>query len=349
MTREALHVDTVIIPAVMDLAEAVAHENVRQQLDDAQAHRRALAEDLRQLAPTVPEAREGEAEKIYDLVTASEMMFISPDLKDADYAEGTAAMNDELVSFGEGLVLMEAQHATSPVRKASGKREAPDHGTAGLGAALASEGWARIIIPRGRQTGNANVDPKHPIKEELRDELSSHDDFRGFLSLHGCRPGKVTSLLDRSEIHAVVGLGFEPREASFAAAEELVAQAAAMYGLRVAVGNITPHLNFERNPEANGAFWDLSNRVVTDEGGRPKATRLAGLMPTSTVSFMTEETADRPGMPLMQLEISRSLRLMPLDAWRRPDRQAEKMGVYLGFCLSRLAAQISIDMGQSKA
>jgi len=237
---------------------------------------------------------------------------------------------------------MEAQHATAPVRKHRGAREGADHGTAGLAYALAQRHHGTAIVPIGLQTGNANANDTHPIKQIIADYFeASHP--RAFLSLHGCRPGKITSLHDETEIHAVVGLGQEPRAASIEAAETLVEHAAA-YGLRVVIGNTTPHFNFYIDAANDTkALWDITDWVETDDEGHPKPSRLAAKEPNTTTSFVNRITPGRPQVPVMQLEISRSLRLTPEDLYARPGGLGvRKYAVYLGYCLARLAAEISV-------
>ena len=102
------------------------------------------------------------------------------------------------------------------------------------------------------------------------------------------------------------------------------------------VGNVVPTLNFAENPGWDGvSFRDWGVDLKTNNAGEVTATRLAAMFPKSTVSFMRAHT----GLPSSQLEISRSLRLMPSDAYLRPDPSAERYGVYLGYQLCRMAAE----------
>lgn len=290
---------------------------------------------LREFAVHLPQLPDVEIGQFYERIVEAEASVVGATLLKSDYDNGTASFADELLVIGDGSVLMDAQHGTNPVRTASGKREAADHGTAGLGIVLAKEVGGRIVIPRGRQTGNANVDQQHPVKLRLLKEAAAQP-YDAFFSVHGMRPGKVSDLTDTSEIHAVIGLGRDPTSTEYEAAERLVARAKDDYGLRLVVGNRLPHLNFQKDPQWDGtAFRDASGELARTEEGDIGTERVAALMPTSTVSVMRREA----GLRSSQLEISRSLRLTPKDMYVGRDPKAVQVGVYLGFQICRLALE----------
>jgi len=324
------------------LAAAERSSHVAETLENADIQRWGAAEDIRKLqslAVVMPQLPEAGAHEVYGRIVQAESLLVAPDRRVKTYGLGTAQYPDELAYIGQGSVLMEAQHGSDPVRKATGKREAADHGTAGLTAVLAYNGLGLGIIPRGRQTSNANVAETHPIKDALTHELARVDAYLGFLSIHGMRPGKVVSLRDPSEIHAVIGLGKEPKPASLEKAEALIARARDELGLRLVVGNLVPHVNFDKSFDADRRqFRDSHTTVTRKSDGEIAIARLAAATDTSTTTFMSRATD--VNFPAIQLEISRSLRLMPKDQWSSRDLQAEKMGVYMGYRLGVLAAEV---------
>jgi hypothetical protein len=336
---EIVSVEAVTTPATKLIANAQTDLGLHGLLLDRDHARQRVAEDIRllqALAPHLPQLPDADVHDVYERVVEAEATAVGPKRQLNDYSGGTATHDDELRIVDQGTGnLLEAQHATDPVRKDSGKREAADHGTGGLGLVLAEDAGGRIIVPLGRQTGNANTDAKHPIKDELL-AAAATGAYDQFFSVHGMRPGKVLDLRDVSEIHAVIGLGLNPTEADFERAERLLGRAYAEYGLRLVIGNRIPHLNFQKADDWDGtSFRDWTHEPQRRPDGAIGATRVAALMPTSTVTFMREQT----GLSSSQLEISRSLRLMPRDMYRRPDRKAEAYGVYLGYQLCRLALE----------
>ena len=244
---------------------------------------------------------------------------VAPRLKLDDYGEGTALDDDELiVKNGSGPLAASADHATDPIRKTSGVREGADHGTAALAFALHDDYQASIVLPRGRQTGNANVDVMHPLKSSLNDLLPGK---KGFLSIHGMRPGKFEHQFDPTEIHAVLGLGAEPTEVSQKAARDIIEQVKEEHGLKVVVGNSARF--FDRG--------DTPRLERDDEGNLKYAPRLAAMGTGSTTNFVNNVTADSQ-MPALQVELSRSLRLLPEDMEYR-DPRVRRLAVYMGYQL----------------
>jgi hypothetical protein len=346
MTREITPPEAIAAPAAAQLYDAQRDPKLQAGIDAARDSRQALAEDLRKLGPFVPQARDPDVQAVYETVEAYERQLAAPHLLEAEYEAGTAECEDHtfvskvgIVGHGVERLLLEAQHATEPYKRATQSFRGADHGTAGLAMILTVQHPATVIIPRGRQTGNGNVDPDHPVKAAIGAALAG-EHHGGFLSLHGCFPGKMLTVLDDREVHAVIGLGKEPREASFVAAERLVRQARSLYGLRLIIGNLMPHLNQAEDPSADPkSFWNLGSDVKRDKDNNPATSSLAAKTPDSTVDYVTRETPAAPNMPSLQIEISRSLRLTPRDRWVRPDKQAEKVGVYMGYCLAELAAE----------
>lgn len=345
----------------VEIVEAAVANTSLVMLEAINSQRWGVAQDLRKLrkvqvhAPQLPEAR---AQSIYDQIITAEASVVGPTRTIARYDHGTAQHTDELLVQGQGIVLAEAQHATNPVRKTTQTREAADHGTGGLTLVLAERQSMLAIVPLGRQSGNANSDPKHVIKKEMVRQYDPGQHI-GFLSLHGCYPGKVTSPSDLVEVHAIIGLGDRPNDASWEAAERIVSSAYSRYGLRVIIGNQQPHFNYAKNPTAGtDQFYDRLKTLDRTPEGALKPARLAAQTTASTTTFMADHTAQLAQasqnvhhFPSMQIELSRSLRLLPTDAYRREDPSAEYMGVYMGYCLGTLAAEtyLGLELERSKS
>lgn len=295
---------------------------------------------LRDASVFAPEMPQADAYETLELVRAHERTLILPaaagerTLLLADYADGTANRDDQLrvVNPYETRLLASADHATDPVRKATGVREGADHGTAGLAYLLADRRCVTSIIPVGRQTGNAAVTPEHPVKRAM-DELMPG--CAGFLSIHGMKPAKLESFRDKTEIHGIIGLGRTPSERSRIAAERLVASAKDL-GLRVVIGNDVQYKTYD---EATDAY-------ELDATGEPKLGRLAALGVESTTNHAYRVMgATQIEVPAFQVEMTRALRLLPSDmegGWHS-DERSRAMGVHLGYMLMQTAADIMTE------
>ncbi|HSX31871.1 MAG TPA: hypothetical protein VLF43_01290 [Candidatus Saccharimonadales bacterium] len=348
MTTEVITAAEVRTAATALLDQAVQNPEVAAELKAASDQRWGAAEDIRKLrglVSTMPQLPEAKATDIYYQVVHQERGLASPDGAEAGYDVGTAKGEDDLAVFGHGSLILDAHHATNPIRRESGKREAADHGTGGLAGVLALEGYGVAVIPRGLQTGNGNVDEGGEIKRKIA-TLVRTDTHDGFVSVHGMMPGKVVNLRDRTEVHAVIGLGANARERSIAAAERVVREAHDTLGLRVIIGNNIPHLNYAKDPSWDGeAFRNLSDEVARNKAGELAIGRLAAVGGNNMATYVNGLTADRPGFGVAQIELSRSLRLTPIDQWVRPDPSAERMGVYMGYLFCTMAANILTDHG----
>jgi hypothetical protein len=342
---EVVSTDAIRLQAEHDLAVAATDPNVAAELATADQERRSNAEfliALRTAAVAAPELN-GDARSVYERIRQAEQTYAAPHLRAEDYVVGTAALPDELVVVGGSTrLLTEAQHGTSTRRKKTGEIGDPDHGTSGLAAVIAFDGVSRAILPLGLQTSNANVQADHPIKTQIADHFRAIP-YEEFFSIHGMPPGKASDLRDRSEIHAIIGLGLDPRDASIELAERVRAEAMARFGLRVVIGNELPHFNMTKNPNADPReFWDILPEPERNEDGTIAVGRVAAMMKNSTTTYVTGLTQDRPDVAALQFEISRSLRLMPHDRWRR-DPGVEIAGVYLGYNLVHLAAELAVQ------
>jgi hypothetical protein len=274
----------------------------------------------------LPELPEQEAREVYERVVEAERRRVSPNLRTEEYASGTANYDDETtVLSGHGSVLVTAEHATDPVRKATGIREGADHGTGGLAEVLHEDTDSTVIIPIGRQTGNAAVNEDYPVKDHMRLLLPDND---GFVSVHGMIPGKTTDVFGRREVQAILGLGKDPSEMAINVAMLLQAYAKDL-GLHVLIGN-------------NERYLDISNgKLEKDDTGNPKTKTLAAFGANSTTNF-AHRLATEQGrqIPAMQIEMTRMLRVLPQEIEER-DVISRVMGVYMGYLLTKKAVELS--------
>lgn len=261
-----------------------------------------------------------------------------------DYEAGAATEPDELRVFGAGSnpVLMTAEHATTPLKRSLDAPEnagyinsGADQGTGGL-AALLAERHTQSIVPLGRQTANvANAPDTHPLKAKMGEMFPGKV---GFVSLHGMLPGKLTDITDRTEIHAILGLGMAPSELSRSVAESIVAKARD-YNLRAVIGNdVTYEIH---DPQTNG--------LKLNSDGQHKTGQLMAYRPEMTTNY-AYRLMDVEGVqvPSMQIELTRALRLLASDAehTRRTDRKARAMGVYLGYLFVKNAVELMAGHGE---
>lgn len=297
---------------------------------------------LQQLQVRLPELR-SEVRDVYERVVEAERALVAANLLTKEYGEGTAVYDDQVYqawAHSAGGVLIGADHATDPVRKATGIREGADHGTAGLAAVVAEDMPTDLILPLGRQTGNSATTPDYAYKNELLRTMQARRSA-GLLSMHGMRPGLVLDPCETVEAHALVGLGkYQVRPQTLEAVEYLQDKAQSDLGLRVLISNDNHHLLYEATPHRPGTgITDKVNRIKVDEQGQPVRSRLAAMGEQSVANFVMRSTGQLQGtLPVFQFEISRSLRLTPKDMYNR-DQRALEHGVYMGYLLSRLAVE----------
>jgi hypothetical protein len=313
-----------------------ADKEVTAATDTAYAQRSQYLQDLKDLSPYTAELPDQAADDVYERLRYHERR-VAPNLEIEEYGNGTASFDDELLVVpSEGSIVISADHATDPVRKATGVREGADHGTAGIALLMNEVGQGSVVLPLGRQTGNANVTIDHPAKDAIRAQIE--DGKRGFLSVHGMVPGRIEHQYDDREVHAMIGLGKNPNEASIEAAHALSAHVKREYGLRAEVANWKQFYSNQPN----------SPRLKrTDDGVIRKSTLAAFGEGTTTNYVRGLDQGDY--LPAMQIELSRTLRLLPKgmehNAARR-DIRAIKMSVFLGYLLNSEAGRILTAHGR---
>ncbi|HUP26173.1 MAG TPA: hypothetical protein VM124_00825 [Candidatus Limnocylindrales bacterium] len=281
--------------------------------------------------PRLPQLPEAWAQEIYDMVEERERKLAAPNLLRAEYELGTASSPDEIFEArrsDEVGCLFTAEHATSPVRAATGSRDYPDAGTGGL-VALLAENYGTGLIMRGDQTSNAATDPEHPIKPRIARYLAA---ATGYVSVHGMAPGKFMARSDTTEIQASIGLGADPTDHQREFAEKIVKLGRDMFGLYVVIGNDGDY--FVQKPN--------STELKRNQDGTPYRNRLAALKPNMTVNFARRQLSEAGRqVPVVQIELTKLLRLTPSDTDNR-DPVSRIIGVALGYRLLEEVAKLAL-------
>lgn len=305
---------------------------------------------LRDVSVFTPELPETAAIETLERIEAYERAIVLAEGSDfrqiirADYEDGAATDPDELRVFGEprNPVLLTAEHATTPCKQNIDEPEksgyitsGADQGTGGL-AALLAEGVTQSIVPIGRQTANvANAPDTHPLKIRMSELFPTKV---GFVSLHGMLPGKLTDIADRTEIHAILGLGPNPSELSRSVAESIVAKGRD-YNLRAVIGN---DVTYKIHDPATDEL-----KLTSD--GQIKTGQLKAYRQEMTTNYAYRlMAAEKMQIPSIQIELTRALRLLASDAEHtmRSDKKARAMGVYLGYLFVNDAVELMAEQGE---
>ncbi len=298
----------------------------------------AIARDIseRDVAsmPWLPQLPEVWAQDLHDRIEYAERRLIAPNLLHDEYKAGTAKTDDEIhiiqqiAENGSAGTLFTAEHASNPLSLKTGKlRNDPDTGTAGLVAVLA-EDYGTGIIMTGRQTSNVPSDPDHPIKPTIIQSLPKSN---GFVAVHGMARGKFMAQTDRTEIQATLGLGADPTDVMHDFAEKIVGHGKDM-GLYVTIANDGEY--FVQKPN--------SHEIKRNSDGTPYRNRLAALGQFTTTNFVRGELQERGlVMPALQIELTRFLRITPLDVEPVRDRITRVIGIALGYKLLERIVELS--------
>jgi hypothetical protein len=276
------------------------------------------AETLKQNAGNIatyalPELPQSEANDIYERIREHESKLASRDLSEEGYTRGGAKKDDELhIVEGAARSLITAEHATSHPR--NGSFTHADYGTAGLGQVLHEDLGANFIAAKGRQTGDANYDTEHPMKDAIR-EIMERRHPSVVTALHGFPRGKFGSMEDKRAYDAIIGIGKNPNEQSVQLAEKVRAYGDEL-GLKVVVNQ--PHVKLK------------DGKPILNEKGELTYMTLAASGANTTRSF-DQRVAEALGYDpaLLQMEMSSLLRLTPETL----DQKSRVMGVYLGYLL----------------
>lgn len=272
----------------------------------------------------------------YEGLEQLERLF-SPTLCSGGYHDGSALHADETVVYAgqKPNLIVSAEHATHHVR-AGGHKEA-DWGTGAIAHALHVIDGFSFVAPIGRQTGDANFDSRHQVKEVVSGLASALPSSPAtFFSVHGMNAGNHHNPYEQSGYDVILGVGSKPSDRTKELADQIKALGREQFGLNV---------------EVNAKFLKMTGkypeyRPEIDENGQLKLTSYAARRPCTTRAHFqgVAETLELEHAA-MQIELSQLLRICPRDVDRR-DAASRVLGSCLGliFMLDacRLAARINI-------
>lgn len=275
------------------------------------------------------------AKELYERIEEAERQYAAPNLRNEDYEEGTAEEPDQ-IALVRGEVdnpyLFTAEHATKPVSIKYNRYRSADRGTGGLAAVMAQD-YGTALIMRGKQTTNVASVAEHPLKVLMLEELARS---AGFLSIHGKNPGMFVHTDDRVEIHACLGLGYDPSEELREFAHKIVTTVRDDLGLYVVVSNDQPA--YIQKPKSTG--------LKRLKDGSPKLSQLAALGETMTGENITTNVSRKylrrigRNVPSLQIELTDLLRLTPVEDGGK-DKKARIIGTALGYKLLEKVVQLT--------
>ena len=247
-----------------------------------------------------------------------------------DYVVGSARVNDELlVLHGLSRVLLTAEHATIQQRRGrlSVVEKEADIGTGALAEVTAQDTNATAIIAIGRQTGDPNWDPGHPLKNAMAEVIKLPQN-RAHLSLHMLNRGRASEPTQKQGYSILLGIGNKPSEATLALKDSMV-EIGSDLELKISVNQ--PHINF-----------DEDHKLILNDDGTPKTITFAGAGLNTTRSF-SEKLADALGkgdnFAAIQVEINEVLLKLQNDEVAFPAQTDRELGTYLGYLFVKRAAQ----------
>lgn len=288
-------------------------------VEHAAARQRTASTTSLNAMPWLPQLPEAWATEIYEQITAYERTLIAPTGAIAEYITGTASCENDLKIVGDqpNGILFSAEHATRPIRTLPDRRGAADAGTGGMTALLA-QNYGVGIIANGRQTSNASLVDKHPLKDALRSYLPA---ACGYVSVHGMYAGKFVRPDDACNLHISIGLGKNPAPPeAMTFAERLVSMAHDM-GLYAIIGNRQQYYTQLRDSVA----------LQREADGSARRHELAAFRPQTTVNYVRGlPEAEIGTKTALQIELTSLLR-PPIAACRFASRRSEIIGVALGY------------------
>ena len=267
--------------------------------------------------------------EVYEFLAEAEREIIPA----GDYDNGSAQKPDDILAIeGTSGVLLTTEHATSHFRvKDSGQFDKKLHegGTAALGKTVAQGTNSYGLIPIGRQTGDANRDLQHPLREKMT-EVIALAVSRAHLSIHGMARAHASGIRDNRGFSVMLGIGHKPTEATMALKDAMY-EAGQDLGLRIGVNK--PHMRL-----------DIRNKkpVMADEFNIATAVYSA---PKRATRGWAESEAERLGksdsFAAIQVEMSDVLRVHPWeeDSVRFPTQRDREIGAYLGYHFMLAAAR----------
>lgn len=249
---------------------------------------------------------------------------------DGDYEVGSAKVDDDLlIMHGLCQVLLTAEHATIQKRQLTDRLwvKDADMGIGGLAKVVAEVTQSAAIVAIGRQTGDANFDPEHPLKTAMK-EVIEHPQNRAHLSLHMLDRGRVVHPHEVQGDYIQLGIGNKPSEATLELKDRLVEIAG---DLELKIGVNAPHINF-----------DNEHRLVRDEEGEVKTITFDGTGKGTTRTFsakLAKKLGKRDDFAAVQIEINEVLLVKQNDEVAFPTQADRKLGTYLGYEFVKRAAQ----------
>lgn len=280
----------------------------------AEIRRTALANEFDFDTYQLPPIDEADREQVFDRVLAAESR-VCPSRRRDDYETGAARTPNELeITTGARPVLLTAEHAT---HRSTGMA---DYGTYGLSSVVRHDTDSSLIAAIGRQTGDANKDETHPLKDAMKPLLAA-----GHLSVHGMFSGRVAALDDPRTFNVLFGIGDKPSEATKDFIDKAL-ETAKQLGLRAGVNH--PVIQYEKD-RVTPKYVDGALKTITFAAKKPGTTR----------SFSQRE-ATNDDFVAAQIEFSPSVCLLPLDYAYRFRVKQESVGVYLGYTLLQKCVEL---------
>ncbi|HVS78955.1 MAG TPA: hypothetical protein VHD84_01540 [Candidatus Saccharimonadales bacterium] len=252
-----------------------------------------------------------------------------------DYQLGSAAGPNELLTIsGTGRSLLTAEHATDHWRIGKGaavRRKSADYGTGGLALMFALEADASTIIPVGRQTGDANFNPEHPVKEAMS-EIIRQPFITAHLSIHGLARALADHPRAERGYSVIFGIGHSPSDATNTLVNDYLLEAAKDCDLIAGIN--VGHMVFDMQ----------NHRPALNDDGTVKTTSFKAAGTNTTRSFaqkMAREAGKEDSFAAVQIELSDALRYQPAPDWF-PSKQDRDLGAYLGYVFMAKAVE-SVD------
>ncbi len=242
----------------------------------------------------LPEPR---ADEITARILEAERAY-SPEVSAEGYRAGTASKADDLeVIGGTEPTLITAEHATDHIRDDRAKEG--DWGTGGFTKILATDHGTWAITPIGKQTGDANYDPEHPIKAEAG-LIIAQQGIKLAMTIHAIGGGKFLTESKKDlgvSADMAIGIGSKPTDASTEFAEWLHDKARE-FGLKA---DINPwYLTFDSEGEIKTKDMLPLRNSFTASKGR-----------TTRASYQARATEAGLIIPIAQLELGPDLRVGP--------------------------------------
>ncbi|HEX4774988.1 MAG TPA: hypothetical protein VH234_05735 [Candidatus Saccharimonadales bacterium] len=279
----------------------------------------------------LPKLDDLELDEVFERIRTAERIVCPDETREAYQVGGATENNELLVIQGINPVLLTAEHATSRIRyfrdERPSRQDPADQGTFGLSWVTRQDTDSSIVAALGRQTGDANYDIDHPLKEAMRPIICSPE-VMAHLSVHRMFRGRVATPCDEQAFNIIFGIGDRPSEATKDFIDK-AKEVAKKYDLRSGVNQSVIQFGGDTTPKRN-------------EDGSFKTIILAAKGPgtTRTFSQAAGESINRPFIAA-QLELASSILLQPSEHGTRRNFERQRAGVYLGYLFLRECVSIA--------